>query len=304
MAGKVAWDVIVIGAGPAGLSAALVLGRCRRRVLLIDAGRPRNAASPALHGFLTRDGIPPAELLRAGREQLSPYDSVELREGTASRVRRTGRDFEVRLADGARLGSRKMLFATGVVDRLPLVEGAKAFYGRGVFHCPYCDGWEARDRPVAVYGKGTKGLGMSQTLLAWTRDLVLCTDGPARLPREERERLESHGVVVRKEKLARLEGDGRLERLVFADGETLPRAALFFNTGQYQRSGLPARLGCRVTADEAVVTDEHGETTVPGAYLAGDASKDVQLAIVAAAEGARVAFAINKALIGEDFGKP
>ena len=224
-----------------------MLGRCRRRVLIIDAGKPRNAASRALHGFLSRDGTPPADLLRAGREQLRPYASVELRSGTAFAARVAGGRFEVRLVGGGSAASRRLVFATGVVDQLPAVEGAEALYGRGVVHCPYCDGWEVRDQPVAVYGKGAKGLGLAGTLLAWTADVVLCTDGPARLPRQERLRLERHGVVVRKERLERLEGDGRLERLVFAGGETLPRAALFFNTQQGQRSRLPARSAARST---------------------------------------------------------
>ena len=237
--------------------------------------------------------------MRVGREHLRAYEGVEVREGTASGVRRSGRHFEVRVA-GTRHSSRTLLFATGVVDHLPEVDGAKTLYGRGVYHCPYCDGWEVRDEPVAVYGQGSKGLNLVRTLLGWTRDLVLCTDGPARMPKEEKEFLDRHGVAVRKERIERLEGDGRLERVVFAGGEALPRAALFFSTGQFQRSKLPADLGCR-EAKGAVVTDEDGQTSDPGAYLAGDASKDVQLAIVAAAEGARTAFAINKALTAADF---
>jgi thioredoxin reductase len=244
VASRTTWDVIVVGAGPAGLSAALVLGRCRRRVLVLDSGRPRNAASPALHGFLSRDGVTPAELLRFGRAQLRPYDTVALREGEATGARVVRGHFVVRLAGGS-VASRKLLFATGVVDSLPEVEGAARLYGRGVFHCPYCDAWEVRDRPVAVYGKGTKGLGLCRTLLAWTSDLVLCTDGPARLPKADQEFLARHGVAVRKEPVEGLEGDDRLRGVALAGGEVLPAAALFFNTEQYQRSGLPEELGCR-----------------------------------------------------------
>jgi thioredoxin reductase len=297
---RAGWDVAIIGGGPAGLNAALVLGRCLRRVLVIDAGKPRNAAAPALHGFLSRDGITPGELLRIGRQQLRAYETVKFREGTASAIRLVGRRFEVRVA-GVRHSSRKILFATGVVDRLPEVPGAAELYGRGVYHCPYCDGYEISSGPVAVYGEHTKGMGLVRTLLCWTRDIVLCTNGPARLPKEERNFLDRHGVVLREDKLERLAGRSKLEMVVFAGGEEMPRAGLFFNTGQYQHSELPAKLGCR-EAKGAVVTDKDGQTTVRGAYLAGDASKDVQLAIVAAAEGAKAAFAINKALTSEDFG--
>jgi thioredoxin reductase len=291
-------DVIIVGAGPAGLSAALILGRCRRRVLVCDAGHPRNAASHGLHGFLTRDGIQPAELLRIGREQMGPYDSVELREVGVTDATRVDDRFEVTLADRTRLSSRKLLLATGVVDQLPAVKGIETFYGRSVFHCPYCDGWETRDKPLAVYGRGERGRGLALELTAWSDDLVLCTDGPAGLRVEDLERLSRHGIAVRKERIARLEGtDGVLERIVFVNGDVLARRALFFNTGQRQRSDLPAKLGCEFTPSGDVWTDNYEATNIPGLYVAGDASHQVQLAIIAAAEGANAAFAINTALL-------
>ena len=292
------YDVIVVGGGPAGLSAALVLGRCRRRVLVCDAGRPRNAASQALHGFLTRDGIPPGELLRIGREQLRRYETVELIDAEVVDARGLDGGFEVALADGARHACRMLLLAAGVVDELPPIDGVEAFYGRSVFHCPYCDGWEVRDQPLAVYGRGRQGLGLALELMAWSRDLVLCTDGPIELSPEERGRLSRHGILVREERIARLEGiDGMLGCIVFADGQTLRRRALFFSTGFRQGSDLPARLGCNFTHRGAVETGTYETTDVPGLFVAGDASRQVQLAIVAAAEGAKAAFAINTALL-------
>jgi thioredoxin reductase len=156
------YDVIVIGAGPAGLSAALILGRSRRRVLVCDTGKPRNAASQAMHGFLTRDGMPPREFLRIAREQLRQYDTVEVRdiEVTAAACRESR--FEVTLADGATLDSRKLLIATGVVDNVPDIPGFRELYGKSVFHCPYCDGWEVRDRPLAIYGPLLRRLGSAR----------------------------------------------------------------------------------------------------------------------------------------------
>ena len=175
------YDVIVIGAGPAGLSAALMLGRCRRRVLVCDTGKPRNAASRAMHGFLSRDGIAPADFLKIAREQMQRYDTVELRdiEVTAAECRESR--FHVTLADGSVQQSRKLLIATGVVDNLPEVPGFRELFGTSVFHCPYCDGWEVRDRPLAIYGRAERGLGLSLELLGWSRDLVLCTDGPSEI---------------------------------------------------------------------------------------------------------------------------
>jgi thioredoxin reductase len=294
-------DVIVVGGGPARLSAALILGRCRRRVLVCDAGRPRNAASHGLHGFLTRDGIEPAELLRIGREQLRRYDSVELREVEVADAKCLDNCFEVTLSDGARLRSRKLLLTTGVVDHLPEVAGIEDFYGRSVFHCPYCDGWEMRDEPLAIYGRGEHGRGLALELTAWSRDLILCTDGSAELTAEDRRRLAKQSVEVREERIARLEGTGGvLERIVFTNGATLARRALFFSTGQRQHSDLPTVLGCEFTEKGAVQTGEYETTNVPGLYVAGDASRLMQLAIVAAAEGAQAAFAINTALLKED----
>lgn len=295
------FDVIIVGAGPAGLSAALILGRCRRRVLVCDSGQHRNAASHRLNGFFTRDGIEPAELLRIGREQLRAYDNVTLWDAEITDASRVGHRFEAVVNNFVRLSARKLLLATGVVDRLPKVEGIASLYGRSVFHCPYCDGWEVRDKPLAIYGKGEDGKGLSLELTAWSRDLVLCTDGPSELSHDDLERLARHGIRVCQEPVANLEGtDGVLDRIVFSNGDSLQRRALFFSTGQDQRSDLAARLGCEFTDHGDVKTGEYETTNVPGLYVAGDASRRVQLVIVAAAEGAQAAFAINTALLEED----
>jgi thioredoxin reductase len=295
-------DVVIVGAGPAGLSAALMLGRCRRSVLLCDTGHPRNYASHALHGYLTRDGIPPPEFLAIGRQELERYPSVEFRHVavTDARCRKDAR-FDVTLASGDLVVARKLLLATGVIDNLPAIDGFRELYGSSVFHCPYCDGWEVRDAPLAIYGRGDRGAGLSLELTQWSRDLVLCTDGPAGIAPEERTRLETHGIRIREDRVARLEGAGGiLEQVVFASGERLARRALFFTTGQSQRSDLSVRLGCELNDKGTVRTGKYESTHVPGLYVAGDASRAVQWVIVAAAEGAEAAFAINTDLTKED----
>lgn len=293
------WDVIIVGAGPAGLSAALVLGRCRRRVLVLDTGRPRNRVSKALHGFLTRDGIKPAVLRRLGREQLAPYANVRMEQIEVTRARRLGHGFQVTLRDGTHQRCRKLLLATGVVDDIPQVTGLAAMYGRSVFHCPYCDGWESRDQSIAVYGRGPNAVGLAIELKTWSTDLVVCTDG-VRLSARHVSRLAHHGIELRQRRIARLEGRaGQLERVVFDDGTSLARRVMFFSSGQHQASDLAEQLGCTLTAKGAVETGEYEATRIPGLFVAGDASRLVQLAIVAASEGAQAAFAINTQLIKE-----
>lgn len=290
------YDVVVVGGGPAGLSAALVLGRCRRRVLVCDDGRYRNASSIGLHAFLSRDGIHPSELRRIGGEQLGRYD-VEIRRERVSEARVVEGGFELQMEGGERLSCRRLLLATGVADEKPAIEGLEQFYGTSVFHCPYCDGWEVRDQPLAVYGQGRNGAGLALKLKQWSADVALCSDGPARLDAAGAARLERAGIAVYPAKILRLEGSGEvLEQIVFRTGAPLSRRALFLSTGQEQRSDLAYRLGCSFNRKRTVQTGTLEGTNVPGLYVAGDASKDVQLAIVAAAEGAKAAIAINGSL--------
>jgi thioredoxin reductase len=206
----------------------------------------------------------------------------------------------VTLQDGARLTARKLLLATGVIDELPRLDGFDDLYGTSIHHCPYCDGWENRDRPLAVYGRPKEASGLALSLLTWSRDLVVCTDG-RRLDAQARLQLANARIPARTEHILRLEGTrGRLERIVFAHGPALERHALFFTTGQHQRSRLAERLGCGFTQAGHVKCDRKGRTGVPNLFMAGDANGDTQFVVVAAAEGAKAAVAINKELQEED----
>jgi thioredoxin reductase len=278
-----------------------MLGRCRRRVLVCDVGEPRNRWSHAVHGFLTRDGMPPGSFLQAAHEDLRPYDTVEIRSARVVDATRDYYGFEVQCEDGTRLRTRKLLLATGVIDELPDIAGLTELYGRSVHHCPYCDGWEWRDQPVAVYGRGDAAAGLALSLTVCTADLLLCTDGPAVHSDWMRERLDRFGIRVREQRVLRLEGrDGRLDRIIFNEGTAENRQALFFATGKRQASELPAQLGCTFTADGAVDTGKCEATNVPGLYVCGDASREAQFVVVAAAEGAEAGMAINKALLEDE----
>jgi thioredoxin reductase len=264
-------------------------------------GNPRNARSAGLHSYLTRDGIAPGEFLKLARKELERYPSVEMRTVEVLDATGSAEGFRVVCADGRQLSARKLLLATGVVDDLPDLEGLPQLYGTSIHHCPYCDGWEWRDQPLAVYGCGEEGVALALGLTVWTDDLVLCTDGPAQLSEEELGQLQAQGIEVREDRVLRLEGtDGKLERIVFAKGESLARRALFVCSGQHQRSALARKLGARFTSKGAVDTGTCEATEVPGLYVAGDSSKEAQFVIVAAAEGAEAGMAINKALLKQD----
>jgi thioredoxin reductase len=286
-------DVVVIGGGPAGLSAALMLGRCRRRVVVCDAGTPRNRVSRALHGYLTRDGIAPAEFLRIARRELAPYH-VEYRRTRVESVERRRKGFDVRLSRGRALVCRKLLIATGVEDNHPALDGFSDCYGISVFHCPYCDGWEWQDRKLAVYGRGHAGAALALALRTWSRDVALVCDGRSRLDAGTRAMLREQHVRVFEQRVTKLgHARGRLRTIEFLDGR-LDRDALFFTTGQHQQAGFAQALGCAFTPKGTVRTDRHGQTCVPGVFVVGDASFDVQFVVVAAAEGAKAAVAINR----------
>lgn len=293
------FDVVIVGGGPAGLSAALMLGRCRRRVLVCDLGQPRNRRSHALHGYLTRDGIEPAAFNELGRRELPCY-GIEYRNAGVTGAEWAADHYRVALSDGDEAAGRYLLIATGVVDDLPAITGLDECYGRSVFHCPYCDGWEWRDRRLAAFGQGVHVAGLALALLTWSADVVVCSNG-SRLDRRSRDRLARNDVAVRTDTIARLEHDeGRVTSIVFASGEPLPREAIFFTTGQHPQSELAIRLGCTLTRKGAVRTGTLCDTNVPRVFVAGDASRDAQFVVVAASEGVKAAVAINKALQAEE----
>lgn len=294
-------DVIIIGAGPAGLSAALVLARCRRTVAIFSSSEPGSAPSKALHGFLTRDGVCPQELRMLGRAELDRYPCVTFHEEVVNDIRRTGGMFEVVGESGRRERSRLLLLATGRAEGMPQVPGFAEFYGRGVFHCPYCDGWEYRGQPMAVYGNGPRMLRLARDLFTWTDDVTICSEGAPAWPGGE-EAAKALGIRLITRKVRRLDGgDAGLTQVNFDTGEPLTCGALFFDGDFGKQFSLAEKLGCRFDENRAVVCNHHAAINVPGVFLAGNVSGGVRFAVTAASEGAQAAVFMNETLLDRAF---
>ena len=287
------YDVAIIGGGPAGLSAALVLGRARRRVLVIDAGAPRNAPAAHMQGFLSRDGTPPGELLDAARAEVRRY-GVEIAD---ERVVDAAPGFELRLASGRTVEARRVLLATGATDELPEIAGARERWGRDFLHCPYCHGWEVRDRAIGVLGS----VEHAHLLRQWTDDVILFPH-QADVTAEERATLEARGIAVVDGTVERLVvRDDRLHAVQLATGAIVSRDALFIRPAVRGHAGTPAAaLGCELLADGLVRADADGRTSVPGVWAAGNATNPRAQVITAAGEGSAVAIAINTELVHDD----
>ncbi|WP_234320524.1 NAD(P)/FAD-dependent oxidoreductase [Streptomyces sp. SBT349] len=294
-----AYDVVVVGGGPAGLNAALVLGRARRRVAVVDAGEPRNAPAAHLHGFLSRDGMPPAELLAVGRAEVARY-GVEVFEGRVTHVERADPGLVVSLAQGPSLRARHVLVATGLRDELPPVPGARERWGLDVMHCPYCHGYEVRDAPLGVLG--THPLSVHHALLVrqWSADVVFFPHTFA-LTDEDGERLAAREIGVAEGEVARLVvEDDRLRGVELAGGRVVRRDAVFLAPRMVPNDALLTGLGCEKDGNGAVVTDPAGRTSVPGVWAVGNAADPFAALITAASAGAGAAFALNHDLVEEE----
>lgn len=295
--GEDLYDAVILGAGPAGLNAALVLGGARRRVLLLDGGPPRNARATAAHGVFTRDCTPPGDLKRIGLSDLAPYD-VTVETTPAREVRCEGDLFAVR-CDQAWVRARRLLFATGVRDVLPRVPGLRERWGHLVHHCPYCDGWPNREARLSVLGSHQEGHHLALSVRAWSDHVTLFTDGPDELTGRQRRDLELVGIPVVTTPVRRMSGQDVL-RVHLQDGRTLEQDALFLNPTQVQGSRLPALMGCELNEKSRVLVNENGMTSVRGVWAAGDMTGAQQYVVNAAATGMLAAVSLNTTLIHEN----
>lgn len=293
------YDVVIVGAGPAGLSAALALGRARKGVLLCDAGPRRNAAAEHIHNFVTRDGITPAEFRREGRQQLRPYGSVETRDVQVQAIGGERGAFAVQLGPD-KVEARRVLLCTGMIDELPDIEGYRALWGNSIFQCPYCHGWEVQDRRFGVIAFSEEALEFALLLRGWTREVVALTDGRFAVPPEVRVRFAGAGVRIEEGRIRRLvASDGRLQAVELVEGDPLPLDLIFTRPPQRQ---VPVVQSLGLALDPAgylAVDPVRHETSRPGIYAGGDLITAKQGAMIAAASGTLAAAMLNHDLTVE-----
>lgn len=301
------YDVVVIGGGAAGLSAALVLTRARRRVVVVDAGQPRNAPAAHMQGFLGSDGLPPSELLAAGRKEVAGYGG-HLTAGTvtsivpdsaAAAAKRIG--FEATLEDGTSLRARRVLVTTGLRDDIPDLPGVRERWGRDLLHCPYCHGYEVRDQPLGVLGGTPEAVTHAHLIRQWSDDVVFFPNGDP-LTTDQREQFVARAIGIVDDPVARLlvvEND-HLTGVELVSGQVIPRAAVFVRPRFVPNDTLLTGLGCATSDNGWVVADATGRTSVPGVWAAGNAVNPRAQVITAAGEGSAAAIAINNDLVDED----
>ncbi|MDP5276648.1 NAD(P)/FAD-dependent oxidoreductase [Chengkuizengella axinellae] len=295
------FEVIVIGGGAAGLSASLILGRSRRKVFIIDANEPRNKVTRESHGFLSRDGIQPLEFKKICIEQLKKYPNIQYKRDRVEYVEKDGSIFRVHTLEGDVYISKKIIFATGMHDALPSIKGLKDVYGKSVYPCPYCDGWERKDEPLAVFGNGDWLMDYVKMIYHWSPDLMVFTNGPTKLSNEQKHELLEHDVRLVETPIEELQSsDGELEKVVVSTGIEYKRSGGFLmDTGEIQASSIPSRLGIEMNEMGGYITNNIGETNIKGVYVIGDAKNAFSGLIKAASEGYELGAKMNAEMIFE-----
>ena len=303
------WDCAVVGAGAAGLSAALVLGRARRRTVVIDADEQSNRASPVIGGLLGYDQRQPAELYAAGRRELSSYPSVQYRRGQVRRGRRCDNGFVLDVDDGESIRARRVLLATGMLYCPPEIPGLAELWGTSVFQCPFCHGWEMRDKRLAALAAGDEAVHAALLVRGWSDDVVVLTDGRSDLSPAEVNSLRSADVAIDDRRIVELIGhDGELTEIAFADGTRMQRDGLLVEAPLRQRSPLAEQLGAACTpgpaAADAIGVDEIHRTDAGGVFAAGDVCTQQPHLSGAVAAGSQAAMIIVQSLLADEFGLP
>ncbi|HYC83749.1 MAG TPA: NAD(P)/FAD-dependent oxidoreductase [Chryseosolibacter sp.] len=296
------FDVIIVGGSYSGLAAAMGLGRALRHVLVIDSGLPCNRQTPHSHNFLTQDGNTPAEIAALARQQVEAYPTVKFMRAVATRGRKKENGFEIEADSGEKFLATKLIFATGIRDIMPDLQGFAECWGISVIHCPYCHGYEVRNEKTGILANGEAGYDYCALISNWTRDLTLFTNGPAILTSEQISKLERHKIEIVETEVRKIEHtNGHIRSIVFKDGRRFELAALYCRPAFQQHCAIPETLGCEMTEDGYIKTDVLQKTSVPGIYACGDNSVRMRSVAMAISAGTIAATTVNKEMILEAF---
>lgn len=302
MMDEIQFDVITVGGSYSGLAAGMALGRALRKVLLIDSGEPCNSQTPYSHNFLTQDGRPPKEIAALGKRQLENYDTVTFVNDIAIKGVKTKSGFEIHTLSGNIFSAKKIIFATGIKDIMPPIDGFSECWGISVLHCPYCHGYEVRNERTGILGNGDKGFEFAGLISNWTSDLTLFTNGKSSLTGDQIQKLGRHGIETVETEIERLEHtDGHLQRIIFKGGAVSEIKALYAPRPFIQHCDIPVTLGCELTEEGYIKTDSIQRTSIPGIYACGDNTTRTRTVANAVAMGTTAGMMVNKEIVLEEF---
>lgn len=298
------FDCAIIGGGPAGLNAALVLGRSLKKTVLFDDNRPRNRVTHESHGFLTRDGIHPQELKRLAQSELSAYPDVRIEASRVVSAEKESKFFRIETESGEVFRAKKLILATGFTETLPNIPRLPEFYGTSLFSCPFCDGYEMRGEPLIIISESEAAGHLAKVASNWTNDLIIATNGNQLIAASERQALERHGVLIYEEQIRSLDGEnGKLRAITFEDGTTIERSGGFLTAEWHQAASIAKDLGCYINERGGIETDPMQRTNVEGVFACGDISMGPAQLVIAAGQGSLAAISVVAAFTEERFGE-
>lgn len=296
------FDVIIIGGSYSGLAAGMTLGRALKQVLIIDSGKPCNRQTPHSHNFITQDGQTPKAISALAKSQVAKYDTVHFVDGVAVSGTKTATGFEIQTESGQTFSGRKLIFATGIKDIMPAMEGHAECWGISVIHCPYCHGYEVKNEPTGILSNGDGGFELSTLISNWTNQLTLFTNGKSTLNSEQSAKLNRHNITIVEKEIAKLEHDkGHLQNIIFKDGTRFPLKALYAHVPFEQHCNIPETLGCEMTEEGYIKVDAMQKTSVPGIYACGDNTIRMRAVALVVAMGTMAGVAASREIIFEEF---
>ena len=302
MTGNSTFDVIIVGGSYSGLAAAMALGRALKKVLIIDDGKPCNLQTPHSHNFLTNDGKTPAEIAALANLEVRAYDTVTIFNGTAVNGNKTEKGFQIQVASGESFAAKKLIFATGVKDMLPAIDGLAACWGISVIHCPYCHGYEVRYEKTGILGNGEIAFDFTRLISNWTKDLTIFTNGASALTPGQREKLQQHQIGIVEEEIERMEHhNGHLRNIIFKNGSKCSIRAVYAASPFEQRCKTPELLGCDLTEEGYIKIDDFQETSIKGVFAIGDNATKMRTVANAVAMGTTAGMTISKKMILDEF---